>query len=79
MRRSTTSNFKPAEPKAKAEEKSEFIQISNLFPSKKGNSFTVFLTEEILDKMKDLQANDLLGVTENKFGGFSLWYLQKGE
>ena len=61
----------------KGGEDSDFIHVTGLFPSKKGNSFTVFIKGEMLDKLADLQEDDLLGVSESKFG-MSLW-IKKGD
>ena len=50
----------------------EFIHITGLFESRNGNSFTVFLKEEHLEKLQELGEDDLLGVTESQYG-MSLW------
>ena len=50
----------------------EFIHITGLFESKSGKSHTVFLKEDILEKLAALGEDDLLGVSESEYG-LSLW------
>ena len=54
------------------DEDSEFIHVTGLFESKKGGSWTVFIKPEMIDKLNDLEEDDLLGVSESKYG-MSLW------
>lgn len=51
----------------------EFIHLTGLFESKSGNSYTVFIKADMLEKFQDLEENDLLGVSNAKHGGMSLW------
>ncbi len=54
---------------------SEFVNVTGLFESKKGGSFTVFLKEDHIEILKNLQPGDLLGVTQSQKHDniFNLW------
>lgn len=59
------------------QKKDEFVNVCNLFPSKSGNSFTVFLNDEILGKLSEMKKDYVLGISENKFGGISVWFIKR--
>lgn len=49
-----------------------FTHVTGLFESKSGNSFTVFVKPEMIEKLQELEEDDLLGVSQAKYG-MSLW------
>jgi len=59
------------------EQDDNFVKITRLFPTKKGNSYTVFLKDEIANKLMDFveKSDDSfsLGVTIGEDGYCGLW------
>lgn len=58
-------------------EKGKFVRVTRLFPSKGGNSYTVFLNETVvntlLNFLEESKDSDLLGITLKADGSCSLW------
>lgn len=51
---------------------SDFIHVTGLFKSDSGKSWTVFIKDDMLEKLQDLEEDDLLGVSKSDYG-MSLW------
>jgi len=83
----TGSATTPAEPfgegrgrrrqQPQKEQDDNFVKITRLFPTKKGNSYTVFLKDEVVNKLMDFVENSdssfSLGVTVGEDGYCGLW------
>ena len=58
-------------------EKSPFINLTRLFPSKSGNSYTVFVNDtvrsNIMNFLEEAVDSDLLGITLGEDGGCRFW------
>jgi len=64
--------YKKSGYKKGGDEDNGFVHVTGLFESKSGNSFTVFIKPEMIEKLSELEEDDLLGVSESKHG-MSLW------
>lgn len=62
-------------PKKKEQGESKFIYITGFFPSKSGKADTVFITEEILEKLQVLKVGDLLSLSAQKNGNIGMSYV----
>ena len=58
-------------------DKGKFVRITRLFPSKNGNSYTVFLNETVVNSLlnflEESKDSDLLGITLKDDGSCNLW------
>lgn len=68
---------KKSYPRKQEQGKSNFIYITGFFPSKSGKADTVFITDEILEKLQTLKVGDLLSLSEQKNGNIGMSYLPK--
>ena len=59
---------------------SSFVNVTGLFRSKSGKADTVFVNEEIMEKLSKMSIGDVLGVSENvNNGNLQIWYIVKKE
>jgi len=80
--RSTGTTSAPAAKKSfpkKEGNTSKFIYITGFFPSKSGKADTVFINEEILEKLQVLKVGDLLSLSAQKNGNIGMSYIPADE